>query len=55
MEVPPGSVVMGQPAKVKRQATERDLARIRHAAEHYVAAAKVFRRSATEGSEEGHR
>jgi carbonic anhydrase/acetyltransferase-like protein (isoleucine patch superfamily) len=42
-EVPPGSVVMGQPAKVKRQADARDLERIRHAAEHYVAAGKIYR------------
>lgn len=44
-EVPPGSVMMGQPAKVMRQVTERDLARIRHAAEHYVAAGRVYRES----------
>jgi carbonic anhydrase/acetyltransferase-like protein (isoleucine patch superfamily) len=43
MEVPPGSVVMGSPAKIKRQVTEQDAARIRHAAEHYVAAARVYR------------
>jgi len=43
VEVPPGSVVMGQPAKVTWQVTERDLERIRHAAEHYVAAARVYR------------
>jgi carbonic anhydrase/acetyltransferase-like protein (isoleucine patch superfamily) len=42
-EVPPGSVVMGQPAKVKRQVSERDAERIRHAAKHYVAAAKIYR------------
>lgn len=42
-EVPPGTVVMGQPAKVKRQATDLDAERIRHAAEHYVATAKVYR------------
>jgi len=42
-EVPPGSVVMGQPAKVRRQTTERDWERVRHAAEHYVAAAKAYR------------
>ena len=42
MEVPPGSIVMGQPAKVKRAAEERDLVRIRHAAEHYVEAAKGY-------------
>lgn len=44
--VPPGSVAMGQPAKVKREVTERDVERIRHAAEHYVAAAKVYRERA---------
>ncbi len=42
-EIPPGSVAIGQPAKVKRQVTDRDRERIRHAAEHYVAAAKVYR------------
>jgi carbonic anhydrase/acetyltransferase-like protein (isoleucine patch superfamily) len=42
--IPPGSIAMGQPAKVKRQVTERDLAMIRHAAEHYVAAGKAYRR-----------
>jgi carbonic anhydrase/acetyltransferase-like protein (isoleucine patch superfamily) len=41
--VPPGSVVMGTPAVVKRQATEKDAARIQHAAKHYVAAARAFR------------
>lgn len=45
-DVPPGSVVMGQPAKVKRQVTDSDLARIRHAAEHYVAAGKMYREAA---------
>jgi carbonic anhydrase/acetyltransferase-like protein (isoleucine patch superfamily) len=43
MHVPPGSVVMGTPAVVKRAVTERDTARIRHAAEHYVEAAQAFR------------
>ncbi len=43
--VPPGSVVMGQPAKIKRQVTERDAERIRHAADHYVAAAKIYRQN----------
>lgn len=42
MEVPAGSVVMGQPARIKREVSERDGERIRHAAEHYVAAAKVY-------------
>ena len=43
MNVPPGSVVMGTPAVVKREMTERDTARICHAAEHYVKAAQAFR------------
>jgi carbonic anhydrase/acetyltransferase-like protein (isoleucine patch superfamily) len=42
MYVPPGSVVMGTPAVIKREVTERDTNRIRHAAEHYVKAAKAF-------------
>jgi carbonic anhydrase/acetyltransferase-like protein (isoleucine patch superfamily) len=41
--VPPGSIAMGQPARVKREVTDRDRERVRHAAEHYVAAAKVYR------------
>jgi len=42
-EIPPDSVAMGQPAKVRRETTERDRERIQHAADHYVAAAKVYR------------
>jgi carbonic anhydrase/acetyltransferase-like protein (isoleucine patch superfamily) len=42
MEIPPGSVVMGIPGRVRRPCEERDLALIRHAAEHYVAAAKAY-------------
>jgi carbonic anhydrase/acetyltransferase-like protein (isoleucine patch superfamily) len=48
MEIPPGSVVMGQPAKIKRLAEERDLNSIHHAAEHYVQAAKEYKKAATE-------
>jgi carbonic anhydrase/acetyltransferase-like protein (isoleucine patch superfamily) len=36
MEVPPGSVVMGVPGRVRRGVEPRDLERIRHAASHYV-------------------
>jgi carbonic anhydrase/acetyltransferase-like protein (isoleucine patch superfamily) len=43
MHVPPGSVVMGAPAVVKRQAADKDTARIQHAAQHYVEAARTFR------------
>jgi carbonic anhydrase/acetyltransferase-like protein (isoleucine patch superfamily) len=42
-EIPPGSIAMGQPAKVKRETTERDRERIRHAAEHYVAAGRSYK------------
>ena len=46
MEVPPGSIVLGTPAKVVRATSERDWEKIRHAAEHYIAAAKEYRRNA---------
>ena len=45
MQALPGSVVMGLPGKVVRMATETDHLRIRHAAEHYVAAARRFAHS----------
>ena len=43
VQIPPGSLVLGMPGKVVRQITDRDLERIRHAADHYVAAAKKYR------------
>jgi carbonic anhydrase/acetyltransferase-like protein (isoleucine patch superfamily) len=52
-QVPPGSIAVGQPAKVKRETTERDRERIRHAAEHYVAAAKIYRESGVGEGERG--
>lgn len=42
MDIPPGSIVMGTPGRVKRPVEPRDAARIRHAAEHYVAAAQAY-------------
>jgi len=36
MEVPPGSLVMGAPGKVRRAVTEAERARIRMSSEHYV-------------------
>lgn len=42
-EIPAGSVAMGQPAKVKRAASTHDRERIAHAAEHYVAVARIYR------------
>jgi len=50
-EIPPGSVAIGQPAKVKRATIDRYRERIAHAAEHYVAAAKVYR-DAGQGAKE---
>lgn len=41
-DIPPNSVVIGVPGKVRRPTEERDRERIRHAAEHYVRAAKEF-------------
>ena len=44
-QVPPGSVVMGVPAKVRREVTREDQDRIRHAAIHYVENARRFKPS----------
>jgi carbonic anhydrase/acetyltransferase-like protein (isoleucine patch superfamily) len=41
--IPPGSLVMGLPGQVVREVNDRDRERIRHAAEHYVEAAKRYR------------
>ncbi len=46
MTVPPNSLVFGVPGKVARESTEEDRARIRRAAQHYVAAAAAFRQAA---------
>ncbi len=40
--IPPRSVVLGVPGKVVREATEADVAYIRHAAQHYVEAGKQY-------------
>jgi carbonic anhydrase/acetyltransferase-like protein (isoleucine patch superfamily) len=40
--IPPGSLVLGTPGKVTRTLEPKDIERIRHAAEHYVAAAKAY-------------
>jgi carbonic anhydrase/acetyltransferase-like protein (isoleucine patch superfamily) len=42
--VPPNSLILGVPAKVIRPTTEKDWARIRHAAEHYIAAIEQYKR-----------
>lgn len=41
--IPPNSLVMGMPGRVRRETTESDWQRIRHAAAHYVQAAKAYR------------
>jgi carbonic anhydrase/acetyltransferase-like protein (isoleucine patch superfamily) len=40
--IPPNSVAMGVPAKVKRPTDDRDRHRIAHAADHYVGAARRY-------------
>jgi len=44
VQIPPGSVVLGLPGKVRRGATDEDLARIRRAAAHYVEYAQRYLR-----------
>ncbi len=44
-DIPPGSLVMGVPAKVRGQITEEHRQRIRHAAAHYVQNARRFRQA----------
>jgi carbonic anhydrase/acetyltransferase-like protein (isoleucine patch superfamily) len=48
VEIPPGSLVMGVPGRIVRQVTERDRERIRHAAQHYVEAARCYRAARNE-------
>lgn len=43
MEVPPGSLVMGQPGKIRRQTTPADLDAIERNAERYVEYAELHR------------
>jgi carbonic anhydrase/acetyltransferase-like protein (isoleucine patch superfamily) len=43
--IPDGSVVMGTPWKIVRAVTDKDLAMMRYAAEHYIARGKEYRES----------
>jgi carbonic anhydrase/acetyltransferase-like protein (isoleucine patch superfamily) len=43
--IPDGSVVMGTPWKLVRAVTDKDLAMMRYAAEHYIARGKEYRES----------
>lgn len=45
--IPPRSLAIGVPARVVREITESDLARILQAAEHYVVASRAYRASNT--------
>jgi carbonic anhydrase/acetyltransferase-like protein (isoleucine patch superfamily) len=42
-QIPPGSLVAGIPARIIRELTDVDIARIHHAAQHYTQAAAAFR------------
>lgn len=42
-EIPPRSIVMGTPGRIKRNASENNREHIRHTAQHYVVNAKTFR------------
>ncbi|MDE0314466.1 MAG: gamma carbonic anhydrase family protein [Candidatus Poribacteria bacterium] len=44
-EIPPGTVAMGVPAKVRREATEAELERVRHGKDDYVLRGKLMRDS----------
>jgi carbonic anhydrase/acetyltransferase-like protein (isoleucine patch superfamily) len=48
-EVPPESMVMGVPAKVKRQLTPDERERFRLNAMHYVEAARIYKEGAGGG------
>ena len=49
-EIPEGSVVMGAPAKIVRQATAADLAMIAQAASHYQARMLSYKRELRPGA-----
>ncbi|MDE0085435.1 MAG: gamma carbonic anhydrase family protein [Candidatus Poribacteria bacterium] len=44
-EIPPGTVAMGVPAKVRREATEAELERVRHGKDDYVLRGKLMQES----------
>ncbi len=44
-EIPPGTVAMGVPAKVRREATEAELERVRHGKDDYVLRGRLMRDS----------
>ena len=46
-EIPPGTVAMGVPAKVRREATKAEFERVRHGKDDYVLRGKLMRDSLT--------
>ena len=44
MEIPDGSLVVGSPARIRRQLTEQEIADLHESAEHYVANGRRFNR-----------
>jgi carbonic anhydrase/acetyltransferase-like protein (isoleucine patch superfamily) len=46
MEVPPGVMVMGVPARIRRQVTSEEQERFRLNCQHYVEACRVYREGA---------
>jgi carbonic anhydrase/acetyltransferase-like protein (isoleucine patch superfamily) len=49
MDIPPESVVVGMPATLIRRTSDKDWERIRHAANHYIAAAREYARQYPRG------
>jgi carbonic anhydrase/acetyltransferase-like protein (isoleucine patch superfamily) len=43
MEVPPGSLVMGQPGKVRRQVTPEDIEKMKEGVQGYVDLLKIYK------------
>lgn len=49
VEIPPGYLVLGVPGKIIREVGPPEIERIRHAAQHYVEAARRYREQAESG------
>ena len=49
-EIPPGAVAMGVPAKVRREATEAELERVRHGKDDYVLRGKLMQEASVNQS-----
>ena len=47
--IPPGSIVLGAPAKVQREVSQKDLDLIREASERYVDFSRVYLEAQSQG------